>query len=371
MSVFTLGKEVFALALLGGILGLAQVNHAAEVTNAAAAKVNGTNTISNGTAASVVTTNAETNGIVRSAADGDKAWEEVVASLPKQNPPEEWNSRQPSNEEIRAYNESQKRALLKTIEKVGQFRKDFPSHPKATEAGSLETEAKSTAYRLGLLSPIDGPKQKSDEEMMAELGVILEKLEQRKQELFKRAMAKEKEGIQSVLQELEAGLLPLAQEFPQDPSLGRDFNSVASTKGMIMRMAVYGKPVQIKFTSLDGKEVDIEKMKGKVVLIDFWATWCMPCLMSMPHIRSAYEKYHDKGFEVLSISLDREKETLVDFIKEKKIPWPQAYNPECLLAEKYGIGPIPAVWLVDKKGIVRDQVAHYGLDKKIEKLLAE
>jgi len=97
----------------------------------------------------------------------------------------------------------------------------------------------------------------------------------------------------------------------------------------------------------------------------------MPCLAAMPHVREAYDRLHAQGFEVLSISLDQDKEALQNYITSKQIPWPQCFNAEFQLAETYGIGPIPEMWLVDKKGVVRDQIARFGLQKKVEKLLAE
>src|SRR5439155_17368912 len=70
------------------------------------------------------------------------------------------------------------------------------------------------------------------------------------------------------------------------------------------------KPLDLKFTAVDGKEFDLAKLRGKVVLVDFWATWCGPCRMEMPHVIDAYKKLHEKGFEIVGISLDSSKDKL-------------------------------------------------------------
>jgi thiol-disulfide isomerase/thioredoxin len=104
---------------------------------------------------------------------------------------------------------------------------------------------------------------------------------------------------------------------------------------------------------LDEKPLSLANYKGKVVLIDFWATWCGPCVAELPNVIKAYNKYHDKGFEIVGVSLDSEKEKLVAFIKENKMPWPQYFDGkgwESKLGTKYGINSIPATYLVDKEG---------------------
>lgn len=106
-------------------------------------------------------------------------------------------------------------------------------------------------------------------------------------------------------------------------------------------------------TDLEGKPLSLANYKGKVVLIDFWATWCGPCVQELPNVLKAYEKYHAKGFEIIGISLDNEKEKLTSFIKEKNMPWPQSFDGkgwQSDLAAKYGINSIPATYLLDGEG---------------------
>jgi peroxiredoxin len=106
---------------------------------------------------------------------------------------------------------------------------------------------------------------------------------------------------------------------------------------------------------LKGKPFSLAAYKGNVVLIDFWATWCGPCRAELPNVLSTYAKYHSKGFEVLGISLDDDKEVLENFIKTQKMTWPQYFDGkawENKLSQKYGITGIPATFLIDGEGTI-------------------
>ncbi|MCX7916307.1 MAG: TlpA family protein disulfide reductase, partial [Verrucomicrobiae bacterium] len=72
-------------------------------------------------------------------------------------------------------------------------------------------------------------------------------------------------------------------------------------------------PLELKFAAVDGREVDLEKLRGKVVLVDFWATWCGPCVMEAPKLVDTYQKYRERGFEIIGVSLDSNKERLMAF----------------------------------------------------------
>ena len=134
------------------------------------------------------------------------------------------------------------------------------------------------------------------------------------------------------------------------------------------------KPLDLKFTATNGHEVDLAGLRGKVVLVDFWATWCGPCVGEVPNVVKTYEKLHGKGFEIVGISLDEDKAKLEAFTKEKNMTWPQYFDGkgwENEIATRFGIHSIPAMWLVNKKGIVTSTEAREGLEATVEKLLAE
>lgn len=118
-------------------------------------------------------------------------------------------------------------------------------------------------------------------------------------------------------------------------------------------IAVGKKAVPFQMESLDGKAIDFPKTyAGKIVMLDFWATWCGPCIAELPNVKKAYETWHDKGFEILGVSFDNKDMTakLTEFTKEKGMPWAQVYEGkgwETTLGEMYDVSSIPFVLLVD------------------------
>jgi Leucine-rich repeat (LRR) protein len=118
-----------------------------------------------------------------------------------------------------------------------------------------------------------------------------------------------------------------------------------------------GKPLgELKFTSTKGEQIDISQYKGKVVLVDFWAVWCSPCIRELPNVLNTYSKYHDDGFEIIGINLDRSRERLEKFIEENNMPWPQYFDGKGWdneISTGFGIRSIPSTFLVDGQGIVR------------------
>ena len=126
---------------------------------------------------------------------------------------------------------------------------------------------------------------------------------------------------------------------------------------------------------LDDKPLSIAGYKGKVVMLDFWATWCGPCVGEVPNVAAVYAKYHDKGFEIIGISLDQAgaKDKVLSFTQAHNMPWRQFYDGKFWsneLAVKYGVRSIPATYLLDGTGkIIAKNVRGATLEPAVKKAL--
>ena len=144
-----------------------------------------------------------------------------------------------------------------------------------------------------------------------------------------------------------------------------------------------GKSVTVRGRLLGGKPFSTKVWRGQVVIVDFWATWCPPCRMSLPGLEALYAKYHHHGLEVLGISNDRTGAALRDFLKANpKVVWPQMFTPHSdwnPLTKKYGVSGfgIPVQFIIDRQGVVRRIVKGFDPSKEasnvalVKKLLAE
>jgi thiol-disulfide isomerase/thioredoxin len=143
-------------------------------------------------------------------------------------------------------------------------------------------------------------------------------------------------------------------------------------EGTARRLGLMGQAMKLEGNLLSGETFDFSKYLGKVVLVDFWATWCGPCVQELPNLKKYYELYHNKGFEIISISCDQNREDLEKFIKEKDIPWANVYGEKgpSPTVEYYGILGIPTMVLIDKDGkVINLQARGEELGKMLEKLL--
>jgi len=162
----------------------------------------------------------------------------------------------------------------------------------------------------------------------------------------------------------------LVEDFPES-------RPAAMAKGSLRRLNAIGQPFALEFTeAIGGSEISMKSLKGKVVVLDFWATWCGPCVAEMPKMKKLYAEYRDKGVEFIGVSLDQKEgglEKLKAFVKDKEIPWPQYYQGngwESEFSSSWGINSIPAVFVIDQDGKVFSVEARGKLETILPQLLA-
>jgi peroxiredoxin len=130
---------------------------------------------------------------------------------------------------------------------------------------------------------------------------------------------------------------------------------------------------EIRQQTPDGATFALSQLRGKYVLIDFWASWCRPCRIENPNVKLVYEKYHKKGFEILGVSLDRDHAAWLKAIKDDGLPWKHVSDLgfwNNAAAQEYGVSSIPFTVLVDREGrIVAKGLRAHDLDAKLAELL--
>ncbi|MEJ2720635.1 MAG: redoxin domain-containing protein [bacterium] len=144
---------------------------------------------------------------------------------------------------------------------------------------------------------------------------------------------------------------------------------------MLKKLATGKEPIPFAVDGLNGKKISLEEYKGKVVLLDFWATWCAPCRAEMPNVVKIYNKFNEKGFEIIGISLDNNKSALEKYLKSNKMTWPQYFDGKGWqndVAQKYRVRQIPTTFLIDRQGVIRYRsLRGQELEQAVEKLIKE
>lgn len=165
----------------------------------------------------------------------------------------------------------------------------------------------------------------------------------------------------------------LAQRFqkekPDSPNAKALIGRVARIKGVM----VGSEAPEIALSDTTGAVVPLSSLRGKYVLLDFWASWCGPCRSENPNVVRMYDKYKDKGFAIYSVSLDKDKESWVRAIRNDRLTWTHVSDLkywQSEAAQKYGVQGIPATFLLDKDGkIIAKNLRGPALEQKLEEIL--
>jgi len=175
-------------------------------------------------------------------------------------------------------------------------------------------------------------------------------------------------------------MLQIKQDMPETPTGQRVDTIIDQLKRQIEAekirntLVVGAKFPDFNEKDLSGRPMSIANDKGRVVLVDFWATWCPVCLIELPNTLEVYEKYHGKGFDIIGVSLDEDQPTLESFIKEKGMAWPQYFDGKKWgnkLAMKYGVEAAPTTYLLDGTGkIIAENLRGPALEAAVANALA-
>ena len=183
----------------------------------------------------------------------------------------------------------------------------------------------------------------------------------------------------AIFRETEKGnamLADIPKNFPGTYYAGRAVATLAAderTANAGVGYAIGKKFPPFSERDINGKPLSTEGFKGKIVLVDFWAVWCGPCVSELPNVKQTYSKYHKAGFEIIGISLDQDRKKLTDFIARNEMPWQQFFDGQGWqnkLAQQYGINSIPATFLLDGNGnIIARNLRGPALEQAVAKAL--
>ena len=309
----------------------------------------------------------------------------------------EWQTNAPTQEQLAKFDDERAAQSGTLADRANDFYTRFPDDANVARARVTEIQALQMAVHFGATNrmadldareraliqntnaPEDlryelrldeiGREMKSASAAGADMGAQMEKAGRELVAEFPGGP----DGYQILLDVAQSGDLATMRElgnFMADSGGPAELTEIG--KGLLRRADAVGKPLAIAFTAADGRAVNLTTLSNKVVLVDFWATWCPYCVQSVSELKQLYAQYHTNGFEIVGIDFDDDTNAAQRFIKEQNLAWPQFFGGrDNKFGREYAVDALPSAWLVDRNGAVRDIHATENLEAKLKKLLSE
>lgn len=337
-------------------------------------------------------------GIARAAdTNSFTAWQSLT-NFTMPSPPMEWSTNPPTQAQLGKFDDEEEAVASSEADKAQQFYVSFPNDLNATNARLLEVEALQAAVHFGATNRTDVLETREQSIIQDTNFTESIRYDLRLDQIGRELKAADNSDANMIAAQEVAGR-ELVKEFPDGPAGYQLLNDIAMNSDLLTmhdlaklmansggpkeltdtgtrllnEINLIGKPLPIQFTASDGRQINAMTLSNKVVLVDFWASWCAPCVASIPGLVKLYGQYHTNGLEIVGINFDDDTNETKKCMNEYHMTWPQdfgGYGVDNAYGREYG-ETLPYVWLVDKKGIVQDIHGRANTEAKIQKLLAE
>ena len=313
-------------------------------------------------------------------------------------PPVEWRTNPPTQDQLDRFDDQEAAQVAGVADAARDFYTRFPNDPNAPRARTTEIQALQLAVHYGATNRLDDLLARERTFIADTNAPQSMRYELRVDEIGHELQAASAAGA-NMSAEMEKAGRALLKEFPDGPlgyqlllnvteqsdvlkmhdlaelmaNSGGPADLTNLGAGLLHQLNAVGKPLPFAFTSVDGREINRTTLSNKVVVVDFWATWCPYCVAAMPELKKLYTEYHTNGLEIVGVDFDDDQKQVLQFVKEQDMPWPQyfgGYGAENAYGRDYGEA-LPYVWVVDKRGIVCDIHGRENLEAKVAKLLAQ
>jgi thiol-disulfide isomerase/thioredoxin len=258
-------------------------------------------------------------------------------------------------------------AVLTVMDRGSDFEKQFPKSTRLAQVHDSVAQTISMAF--GIMS-IPIPTDRTDEVEACARKLL-------NTGPYDQGSGLVRDGLQSILYRIATNLPTEQQrarfkELAQDHTVMDQGSAAWQASAALTNLDRLGHPLQLSFAAVDGRSINLADLRGKVIILDFWAPSCVPCVRAFPELREIYDKNKARGLEIIGLSKDPDPDALTRYLKKDPLPWPVKFDgheaAHCV-SDDFGIHEIPVVWLVDRHGNLCGLYGRKDLKKKIEALL--